>query len=107
VSYKKNYQIKCKKITDTFHKKLVDTQNFKTIGAEYATTLRSIDENIDYIMVLYNNHYEILEIIHVSCDNISSDNIIPRKPLSKTAKRAGWQGCYLQFTNFQSVKTAF
>lgn len=100
---KKKYQIKCKKINNKKYKKILDTGKFKTIGAEYNTTLKSICENIDYIIILYNESYKILDILHISCENISHTNIIPRKPLSNKAKRKGWQGCYLEFFNFKSI----
>ena len=41
--------------------------------------------------------YNILDIIHVESKDITKNNIIPRKPLTKNARRAGWQGCNLYF----------
>jgi hypothetical protein len=39
----------------------------------------------------------VKKISLISRENISEDNVIPRKPLGPTARRAGWQGCYLNF----------
>ena len=36
-------------------------------------------------------------------ENINSNCIMPRKPLSITAKRAGWQGCNILFDNIQII----
>ena len=29
--------------------------------------------------------------------SIRAENVIPRKPPGPNARRAGWQGCYLEF----------
>ena len=44
---------------------------------------------------------------YIKSDDITCDNIIPRKPLSNNAKRAGWQGCNLHFTNIHFITPAF
>jgi len=94
----KKYQIKCKKITKKSYHTIKKNGEFKTIGAEYNTTLKSIEYQIDYIIILYEKMtYNILDIIHVESKDITKDNIIPRKPLTKNARRAGWQGCNLYF----------
>ena len=96
----KKYQIKCKNTTEKLYNKIKENSEFKTIRAEYNTTLKSIEDQIDYIIILYKKiDYNILDIIHIKSNNITSNNIIPRKPLSNNAKRAGWQGCNLYFTN--------
>ena len=100
----KKYQIKCKKITNKQHENILKTKIFKTIGAEYNTTLKSISQDIDYLIILYDESYKILDIIHIDSKNITCDNIIPRKPLSSSAKRAGWQGCNLCFADFDVLK---
>ena len=104
-SCNKKYQIKCKKYSQSEYNNLKKKRIFKTIGAEYNTTLRSINENIDYIIILYdeNRDYLILNIIHVKSINITEKNIIPRKPLGPNAKRAGWQGCYLHFSDINFI----
>jgi len=33
-------------------------------------------------------------------------SVLPRKPLASTARRAGWQGCYLTF-NWESVSDVY
>lgn len=96
----KSYQIKCKKVSNNNYSKIINTNKFKTLGAEYKTTLNSINDNIDYLILLYNNQLHILNILYISSDNFNESNIIPRKPLSDKARRAGWQGCYLYFDNF-------
>ena len=105
----KKYQIKCKNITEKSYKNLKKNRIFRTIGAEYNTTLKSISKQIDYIIILYNKkiEYNILDIIHINSDNITCNNIIARKPLGINAKRAGWQGCKLYFTNINFINPKF
>lgn len=78
---------------------------FKTIGGDYSTTLNNINDKIDYLIILYEKQsYTILNILYITNENINSNCIIPRKPLSSTAKRAGWQGCNILFDNIQIIK---
>ncbi|MGH7716799.1 MAG: DpnI domain-containing protein, partial [Vulcanimicrobiaceae bacterium] len=35
---------------------------------------------------------------------ISEDRIVPRKPLSTTARRAGWQGCTIRIVDLPFVR---
>ena len=96
----KKYQIKSKKITQNSYHTVKKKCELKTIGAEYNATLKSIESQIDYIIILYEKiTYNILDIIHVQSKDITKDNVIPRKPLTKNARRAGWKGCHLYFTN--------
>jgi len=79
------------------------------VGAEYSTTLNSVKaDNSPSFMLLHYNMSNMMvvdfQIIHRSA--INEDNVIPRKPLSKTARRAGWQGCFINIDNVsQSAKT--
>ena len=59
----------------------------KTIGGDYFTTLNNINEKIDYLIILYEKQsYTILNILYITNENINSNCIIPRNPLSSTAK---------------------
>lgn len=76
----------------------------KTLGGEYSTTIHNINQNIDYLIILYEkNSYEIKNILYIKNENINNKCIIPRKPLSTTAKRAGWQGCNIIFNNLEII----
>lgn len=82
--------------------------SLELLGAEYKTTCSSIKENnVHYIVLLYSvicDKYTIRDIYFIDCADINESCIIPRKPLSATAKRARWQGCRLVFNTFKSVK---
>lgn len=81
--------------------------SLKLLGAEYKTTCLSIKENtIHYLIVFYSvidDTYTIDKICFIDCIDINESCIIPRKPLSSTAKRTGWQGCNLVFNTFKQV----
>jgi len=89
----KQFQIKCKKMNRQEYRRLVDTRIFKTVGAEYQTTLKSLEDKIDYIALLYTETYDVHEILHIK----------ERPPLAQTARRAGWQGCNLVFPKFEFI----
>ena len=100
-SCKHNFQIKCKGLKNKKeYDTIVNSGQFKTIGAEYSTTIKSLENCIDYIIILYDKtDHSIYNIMYVKYEDITEQNIIARKPLSSTAKRSGWQGCILHFTS--------
>lgn len=105
INCNQKYQIKAKNVTQRQVDNILFKKQFKTIGGEYSTTLNNINEKIDYLIVLYEKHcYNILSILYIKNENVNSDCIIPRKPLSATAKRAGWQGCSIVFDHVQNIK---
>lgn len=83
--------------------------SLKLLGAEYKTTCASIKENnVHYLVLMYSvvgDNYTINDIYFIDHANINESCIIPRKPLSSTARRAGWQGCMLVFNTFKSIMT--
>lgn len=98
------YQIKAKCATQKQINNIICKNKFKTIGGEYSTTINNINENIDYIIIIYEkNYYEIKKILYIKNEFINAECIIPRKPLSLNAKRAGWQGCNIIFNNFEVI----
>lgn len=104
ISCNQKFQIKAKSVT---HKQVNNIKNkniFKTIGGEYSTTVKNINEQIDYLILLYEKKsYKIINILYIKYENINLNCIIPRKPLSTNAKRAGWQGCNIIFDNIQFI----
>ena len=98
------FQIKAKSATQKKVNHIKNKNTFKTIGGEYLTTLKNINEEIDYLIVLYEKKsYKIINILYIKHENIKPDCIIPRTPLSITAKRAGWQGCNIIFNHIQFI----
>ena len=104
INCQQKFQIKAKSATQKQVNNIKNKNTFKTIGGEYLTTLKNIDEQIDYLIILYEKHsYKIINILYIKNENITSDCILPRKPLSITAKRAGWTGCNILFNDIQII----
>ena len=80
----------------------------KIMGAEYNTTLNSIiSDDWDLILVSYcEKETSINQVIRIKYDQISEQCVIPRTPLKETARRAGWQGCYLEF-NWEELEVLY
>ena len=91
--------------TKTHSKKMPTV--LKLLGAEYKTTRSSIQEsNVHYIIMLYSQMggiYTVDGVYFVDRDCIDESCIVPRTPLSSTARRAGWQGCTLVFKTFKPM----
>ena len=112
----KSKDIKCEKcncqiqVKATKHRKK-DKTTLKLLGADYKTTCLSINENVvHYLIVSYSvvdDKYTINDIYFIDRVDINEGCIIPRKPLSPTAKRSGWQGCMLVFERFKSINLPF
>ncbi len=109
----KSKDLVCKKCSSQFQiksKKYTKKQNshLELLGAEYKTTCSSINENnVHYLVIMYSfigDKYTINNIYFIDQTDINESCIIPRKPLSSNAKRAGWQGCKLVFNKFKSIK---
>lgn len=102
ISCNQKYQIKAKNINNKQISNILNKKIFSTLGGDYVTTLNNITENIDYIIILYENlDYNIENILYIKSEYIDNNCIIPRKPLSINAKRVGWQGCYITFNNIE------
>ena len=78
----------------------------RILAAEYTTTLNSIrnKQDWDLMLVHYSKDMLTIEEVHIiESKEIDEDCVIPRKPLGPNARRAGWQGCYLDF-NWDKVE---
>lgn len=67
-------------------------------GGDYSTTLESIEEGSrpSFIFLHYDrDEMRVVDIHAVHSAFITKDQVKPRKPLGESARRAGWQGCYI------------
>lgn len=72
-------------------------KSYRIMGAEYKTTLSKIS-TWNILLVKYSEHNGCIEnVLYIDRKNIFNKNVTPRKPLGPNARRAGWQGCYLDF----------
>lgn len=87
------------------------TKPFKGVllGAEYSTTLKSVNRGLHPSLILLRYARPSMtvldvQIVHRAC--ITSSCIIPRKPLSATARRGGWQGCNIALDQIPATAKA-
>tara|TARA_R100000008_G_scaffold69548_1_gene46955 strand:+ start:715 stop:1209 length:495 start_codon:yes stop_codon:yes gene_type:complete len=100
------YQVKCS------NKPFVNrADRIRFLGAEYNTTLASMNGGNplwNLLLVEYDKNEKCIEnLLLIRKEDISAANIIARKPLSPTARRAGWQGCNFEFANSVIVEKSF
>jgi hypothetical protein len=74
----------------------------KITGAAYEPTLEAIRARKmpDHIFVEYDNRFGTVVFVDaVPGHTITEDRVVPRRPLSAAARRAGWQGCNIVITD--------
>ena len=73
----------------------------KIVDGAYATMIDRInsDENPNFFFLTYNIfNWEVNNFLIIPKHYFTSEIIIKRKPLSNTARRAGWVGCNIDIT---------
>lgn len=76
-------------------------------GAAYRPTLDAIRSNEmpEYILVEFDSRYGTVVFVDAIPGRlITEDRIVPRKPLSASARRSGWQGCNLVVSGLPSIR---
>lgn len=71
------------------------------VDGAYSTMIKRInsDENPNFFFLTYNNSsWEVNNFLIIPKHFFTSEIIIKRKPLSNTARRAGWIGCNINIT---------
>lgn len=77
----------------------------KVVDGAYKTMIERInsDENPNFFFLTYNNtDWKVNNFLIIPKHYFTPDIIDKRKPLSKTAKRAGWVGCNIDLTKVPS-----
>lgn len=91
------YQVKAK--NGRFHSTIA--------GAAYAPTLRALRAGKlpNYVLVEYDPRFSIVVFASgIPGTAFREESIVARKPLSVTARRAGWQGCSLNIEGLPQVR---
>ena len=73
----------------------------KIVDGAYSTMIDRInsDKNPNFFFLTYNNsNWEVSNFLIIPKHYFTSEIIIKRKPLSNTARRAGWVGCNIDIT---------
>jgi hypothetical protein len=76
-------------------------------GAAYKPTMDAVraSDLPEYILVEFDTRFGTVVFVDaVPGRLIGEERIVPRKPLSATARRAGWQGCTIVIAGLPSVR---
>ena len=76
-------------------------------GAAYQPTIEAIGrgEMPEHIFVEFDKRFNTVVFVDAIPGRlITKDRVIPRKPLSTAARRAGWQGCSIMISGIPSVR---
>jgi Dam-replacing family/Dam-replacing HTH domain len=76
-------------------------------GAAYQPTIDHIrrGEMPEHIFVEFDKRFNTVVFVDAIPGRlITEDRVVPRKPLSQTARRAGWQGCNIVISGLPSVR---
>jgi len=94
------YCSKCSEQFELKSKNAFDIGN-KIVDGAYSTMIKRInsDENPNFFFLTYDKtKWEVNNFLIIPKHYFTSDIIIKRKPLSNTARRAGWIGCNIDIT---------
>jgi len=100
----------CKKCTEEFELK---SKNGKLGGiindGAYDTMIKRItsDVNPNFFFLTYNKQNTVDNFLIIPKQFFTPEIIIKRKPLSETAKRAGWIGCNIDISNISQLGKIF
>ena len=76
-------------------------------GAAYQPTIDSIRRGAmpEHIFVEFDKRFNTVVFVNAIPGRlITEDRVVPRKPLSVKARRAGWQGCNIVISGLPSVR---
>ncbi len=77
------------------------------VGAAYRPTIECIrsGEMPEHIFVEFDRRFNTVVFVDAIPGRlITEDRVLPRRPLSKTARQAGWQGCNIVISGLPSVR---
>lgn len=100
----------CKKCKEEYELK---SKNGKLGGiindGAYNTMIQRItsSSNPNFFFLTYNKQYSVDNFLIIPKQFFTPEIIIKRKPLSITAKRAGWTGCNIDISNISSLGKIF
>lgn len=82
--------------------------NTVTDGA-YSTMIQRINsnENPNFFFLTYSKQWSVNDFLIIPKQFFTTEIIIKRKPLSETARRAGWIGCNIDISNIAEAGKVF
>lgn len=81
----------------------------KVTDGAYSTMIQRINSNINsnFFFLTYSKQWSVNNFIIIPKHFFTTEIIIKRTPLAKTAKRAGWIGCNIDISNIASTGKIF
>lgn len=79
----------------------------RIVGAAYQPTIEAIrsGEMPEYVLVEFDTRFATVVFVDAFPGRlITEERVIPRRPLSATARRAGWQGCTISVEGLDRVR---
>ncbi|WP_284652478.1 DpnI domain-containing protein [Flavobacterium terrisoli] len=100
----------CTKCTEVFELKSKSGKFSNTItDGAYDTMIQRItsDTNPNFFFLTYNKDFAVDNFLIIPKQFFTPEIIIKRKPLSETAKRAGWTGCNIDISKVSELGKIF
>lgn len=100
----------CKKCSEEFELKSKNGKLSNTItDGAYSTMIQRINsnQNPNFFFLTYSKNWSVDNFLIIPKQFFTTDIIIKRKPLSDTARRAGWVGCNIDISNIAEVGKVF
>jgi type II restriction enzyme len=100
----------CKKCSEEFELKSKNGKFSTTINdGAYSTMIERINskKNPNFFFLTYSKSWSVENFLIIPKQFFTPEIIIKRKPLSSTAKRAGWIGCNIDISNVAEAGKVF
>jgi type II restriction enzyme len=100
----------CKKCSEEFELKSKNGKFSNTINdGAYSTMIERINsyQNPNFFFLTYSKKWAVENFLIIPKQFFSTEIIIKRKPLSNTARRAGWVGCNIDISNVAEAGKVF
>lgn len=100
----------CKKCSEEFELKSKNGKFSTTINdGAYSTMIERINsnKNPNFFFLTYSKSWSVENFLIIPKQFFTPEIIVKRKPLSATAKRAGWIGCNIDISNIAEVGKVF
>ena len=100
----------CKSCNEEFELKSKNGKLTSTItDGAYSTMIQRINsnQNPNFFFLTYSKEWSVNNFLIIPKQFFTSDIIVKRKPLSDTARRAGWIGCNIDISNIAEAGKVF
>jgi len=100
----------CKKCSEQFELKSKNGKfSAKIADGAYSSMIKRINsnQNPNFFLLSYSKNWTVENFLIIPKQFFTTEIILKRKPLSSTAKRAGWIGCNIDISNIAEAGKVF